>query len=648
MKPIALACVAVWCAGFVSAIAYAGDSWPPIAPEVWALKEDGATGTSGAVVLENRIAFLVNRIQYTYRVRVLSEAGRDAVEFPAFTSSAHGFDGRTVRPDGTSVAFSEKKDFQTVTVKTRFGSGTATRLVPPGVTGDCVVELRWFESALDAVGPLPPEYGYFHEWPLGGRYRTLVTVVDLGRAFAWAYELAGVDAYKPEVKERTYTIRNLPGLEPAPLSLESLRALPKLTVFWQPDDLRPYAREGGASYWNAVGRLVYKDFFGKVSKGSEYEAFAREMVAGLPEQPRRKALALRERLDARIVNTSTLSEAEKAKRSEKQQKEAIVPRDLGAAVRRGSTTGFGMLLLFLQLAKDAGLKPTIALVTDRDVRIFRPALLAPFQLDDYLVGISEPGAPTMWLDPAVRFASGTILPQYQGTSALELDMDAWTLKPVVIQPQPPAYNARRYNYELNLGEESDAFAIKAEFNGYADYSERWRFMKLEPTEQARRLKEELEKGITGAAVTRTQVENAQSAEHNLVWTAEGRIEAEAERRRTIDPFPDMPWPVWVAASELPSTRTVPIAMPYLQVHEAISTVRRPAGYRLITGRPVQLTSPFGSVSLRLKDLPSGVEAVLRVEIKTLFLRSEGYADLKELLASIQDACGRRFILEKER
>jgi len=636
------------CAALTGATANAGDAWPPIPPEVWAMKEDTADGTVGAVVLENRIAFQTNRIQYTYRVRVLSERGRDAVEFPAFTRSAYGFDGRTVHADGTSVAFSEKKDFQSVTVKTRFGSGTVSRLVPPGVTGNCVVELRWTESTMDSVGPMPPEYGSFHEWTLGGRYKTRLTVIDLGRAFAWAYELAGLDTNKPEVNGRVYTIRNLPPVEPAPLSLDALSGLPRFTVFWQPDSLASYVHDGGAAYWNAVGRLIYKDFLGRASRGAEYEAFAREILAGLPEQPRRKALTLRERLDARILNTDLLTVAEKAKLSEKQLRDTIDPHDLGAAVRRGSTNGFGMMLLFLNLAKDAGLKPTVALVADREQRIFRPSLLAPFQFGQYLVGVADPGSPTMWLDPALRFGSSTLLPAYQGTKGLELDIDAWTAKPVSIPAQPAAYNVRRYTYDLNLGEDADQFAIKAEFNGYPDYEVRWRYLKFEPAEQARKLKEELEQSLSGWEMTRTQVDNAQAADQNVTWTAEGRIEAEAERHRTVRPFPSMPWPLWVSASELASTRTQPVVLPFLQVHAAQSTVRYPAGYRLITGEPMQHANALGSVSLTMKHTPSTLVAVLRVDINKLQLPAEAYGDLKELLAWIQDACGRTFILEKER
>jgi hypothetical protein len=37
-----------------------------------------------------------------------------------------------------------------------------------------------------------------------------------------------------------------------------------------------------------------------------------------------------------------------------------------------------------------------------------------------------------------------------------------------------------------------------------------------------------------------------------------------------------------------------------------------------------------------------------VDVNKLFLPAEAYGDLKDFLAWIQDACGRTFILEKER
>lgn len=641
--------VLVWLAALRPTPALAGASWAPIPAEVWAMKEDPAGGTVGAVVLENRIAFENNRIQYTYRARILSAQGRDAAEFPPFTSSAYGFDGRTVQPDGKVVAFSTKKDFETVTVKSRFGSGTVSRLVPPGVSDDCVVELRWYESAQDAVGPLPPEYGFFHEWTLGHRYRTLASVLDIPKTFPWAYDLRGVDAYKPDVKDQhLYTVRDLPPVERVPLSLDSLRGLPRLTVFWQPGPLRPYVGGGHQEYWNAVGRLVLKDWLGKASKGSDYQALSRELLQGLPDGPRRKALALREKLDGRIVNLDSLTIAERAKRSEDLAK-TVDPSDLGAAARRGSTTGHGMFLLLLHLAKDAGLKPTVVLVADREERIFRPTLLAPFQLDHYLIGVSEPTRPTLWLDPTARFAGAVIRPEYQGTSGLEVDTDEWTLKQTSIPAQPAAYNVRRYTYQLDLGEEEDQLRLKAEFSGYPDWAERWRFLKLEPAEQSRRLKEDLEKEITGAEVTHAQVDNAQSPDQGLAWTAEARIEVEPGRRRTVSLFRAMPWPLWVPTAELAATRTVPIVMSYLQAHGAKATVTYPAGHRLITGGPVQQSNSLGSVTLSIRQTaPATVEAVLRVEITTLVLPAASYGELKDFIGWVQDACGRTFILENQR
>lgn len=652
-----------WLFGFGPVLARAADEWPAIAPEVWAMREDAATGTVGAVILESRIKFRAIRLEYTYRVRILSEQGRDAAAFPLPSRSAYGLEGRTVYPDGTSVPFSEKTEFRPVMGKPTLGSARVFGRVPPGVNGNCVVELRWYESTNPpgwAGGTLPPEYGRFHEWELGSHYRTLLSVVDLGPTFNWAYEISGLDTHKPEVNGRVFTIRNLPAVERAPLSLPPLRPAPRLTAFWQPPALSRFVREGEAAYWNAVARLEYKPLFSKVSKGGEYEAFAREILAGLPPDPATRALALRAKLDARIVNTDAMTVAEKALRTASERRRPPDPGDLGAAVRRGNTTGFGMLLLFLELARDAGLRPTVALVADRDERLFRPALLAPFQLGQYswyartwdphnggLVGITVPGAATLWLDPSLRFGSATILPAYQGTAALELDTEAWTLKPISIPTQPAASNVRRFAYELDLREKSDAFKVKAQFSGYPDYLEHRRFGLEESAEQVRRLKESLQEEIAGAEVTRTQVDHAQDPAANVEWAAEGRIEAEPARRRAFRPFPAMPWPLRVSPAALSSTRTAPIVMPYLQVHAAEAIVRVPAGYRLITGEPVEHSNSFGSVSLTTNPTASGVSAVLRVEITKLVQPAEAYADLKEFLAWIEDACGRSFILEKE-
>ncbi len=623
-------------------------SWPPIPAGVWAIKEDPAKGIKGAVVLEDRLSIRGNHLEYLYRVRILSEAGRDAAELPALPNEAYDVDGRTVFADGREVRFSDKKDLQTVAVKARGESQVRSKIAPPGVTGDCVVEMRWKEAA-DEGGPLPAHYGYFHQFALGNRYPTLAATVELPLQFPWSYVFTGPKDLKPEVKDRlVYTFRDIPAIEDVPFLLDPLRDLPRFTVFWQPETLVTFAHEGQISYWKGVARLVYKEWFGKTGKGGDLEAFTREMLKGLPEDPQGKGVELMLRLDGRIANLSALTYEEKGKRKEGDDKE-INSSDLAATVRRGQTDGFGMLLLYLHLLKQAGLKPTVALVADRDRIFFRETLLTPFQLDRQLVGIAAPGRSTIWVDPTLRFASpGLVLPDYQGTRGLEVDLETWQVKPAKISAQPAAFNVRQFSYEITAGEEEDAFKVVAAFSGYPEYAQRRRFMALEPKEQARTLKEDLEADLRRATLTRTAVLHAQDPKENVSWEAEGRLEVDAGRRRTLDPFPAMPWAVPIP-SALPEGRTHLIVMPYSRTQVARSRVRMPPGYRLSLNEPLNRANQLGTVVFSAKEVEPGVaEAVMRVELTAVVLQPEAYGELKDYLAWVEDASRRTLTLERAR
>jgi len=52
------------------------ESWAPIPPEVWAIKEDPAKGIRDAVVLENRVRFTHVRTEFVLRARILSGGNR--------------------------------------------------------------------------------------------------------------------------------------------------------------------------------------------------------------------------------------------------------------------------------------------------------------------------------------------------------------------------------------------------------------------------------------------------------------------------------------------------------------------------------------------------------------------------------------------
>jgi hypothetical protein len=537
---------------------------------------------------------------------------------------------------------------QNVKVKTKGEDGTVSRLAPPGVTGNCVVEVRWRESAMDAPGPLPESYGYFHQWELGNRYKTLLTAVDLPMHFEWGFLFSGPEAQMPKVEKNTYTAHNIPAAEEVAFGLAPLRERPRLTVFWQPETLTGSAREGRVSYWNAVGKQVYKDWVTKVTKGPAFAALARELATDLPgDSAQMRALHLMSRLDAKIVNTDALTWEEKSHQTKDEDKRPKAA-DLEAAARTHRTSGYGMFLMYVQLLKNVGITPKVAFVTPRSRRIFNENLLSPFQLDEQIVGI--PGGPnqdTIWVDPSERFASpGLIWPEYQGTRGLEVDLDTWEVKSTMLPVQASAYNVRVFQYVITPDEEDDRFQLTARFSGYPEYVERRRFMALEPKEQSRTLKEDLEEDLVGATISKAEVHEAHSAGLNVRWEVEGRVEREAGRRRTVRPFPGLPAPL-PAPDSLPESRSMLIVLPYARTHAASSQIHVPEGYRLAPVEPFNKANVVGTVSWSAAQAsPELAKVALKVEIQSALHPPEHYAALKEFLAWVREARGRVLTLER--
>ena len=171
-------------------------------------------------------------------------------------------------------------------------------------------------------------------------------------------------------------------------------------------------------------------------------------------------------------------------------------------------------------------------------------------------------------------------------------------------------------------------------------------MALEPKEQARTLKEDLEEDLKGATITRTEVVGTHDAKLNVGWQAEGRLEVEGSRRRTLRPFPAMPRAVPIP-SALAERRTLPIVMPYSRMQVARSRVQLPPGYRLSRSEPMDRANDVGSVSFSAKEAEPGIaEASMKVELKAVFLPAEKYQDVKDYLAWVRDAANRTLTLER--
>lgn len=626
--------------------------------DVWNLKEDPGKGIRDAIVLEDKVSFRGTYVEFTYRVRILSEAGKAAAEFNAFSDQSYDFKGRTLTPDGKSVEFNKRKDFQEKTqVQTAFGELKSTKVVPPGLTGNCVVELTWKESCdRDAGSPLPARWGNYGQIPIGNAHFTQVATVELPASFPWSHAVFPTATQKPETSNRggyrIYTFRNVPAAEPVPYTLDVTRDIPRFVTWRQPEVMTYVAKSGGPdAYWKQAANAFVRPYLESIKVGDRYRALMAELTGGLQGTPAEKASTLLRRLDKRIRNTSRPTHAEAAAKTKKEDKREIESPDLDKAAQKGETDATGMFLLYYQMLRDAGLAPKLGWVADRDRGLFVLEFPCVYQFNDILLGVKDPEKGGMvWFDPGLRWAPpGLVHPNYQGTPGLVIDPATWGHSQLQFPSQPAVFNQRRWIYRVEMGEEEDRFKLKALFSGYPEYAERRDYLALDLAGQSKKLKEDFSERLKEAEITRAEVLNAQNPDANLEWVVEGRREQDSGRRRTVSPFPGMPSPVWIPPS-LPAQRKDPIVIPYQRIVLAESVITLPQGFRHGTFTPLVKSNPFGVVRWSAEATEAegkpALKVSLRVESHGLFFPASEYGAFKEFLGWVDDARSRTLILEK--
>lgn len=632
----------------------AGSPWAPIPTEVWANRQ----GPKGAVILEERLRIQPREMQTTYRVRIFSEEGRAAAELADVPQSVTEIQGRTVYPDGRVVAFDGQKDFAERKVETAGRAFSRLHLIVPGVTTDCVVEVRWRERSEGYLLGLPKRLasGLYGRWWLGNAFPTERLVVEISKNHPFANSILENSSLKAVIREvdgfRVLTYRNLPAWENEPYSLLTQGVFPRLEVFWQPDSLIRAYYQGRGPYWLEAFDRIYKgEYEDSVDMGRRFRAFSEALLQGLPEAPHLRAVELLSRLDGRIKNLSMATAVEKTG----------LPKDfwddyqykhLDRAVSTGLASGQGMRLLYYHLLKAAGLQPKIGKVVDRGHDRFDFARLNPWQFEHDLLGVQDPVKGTLWLDPTNRFATpGVIAPEYQDTPMIVFEpagKDAWKVSQATVPLAESASNVRAYTYILRLREDSDGFEVKAEFSGYPGFAERAGFLPLVPSEQVRSLKERFEEGRKSLVVSKVDIAEASNPSTPCGWKVEGAVDRDSGRQRKVEPFPGMPWPLWVPA-KLEERRSMPIVLPYRMVQRATSTFDVPSGFQIEPQPALRGQNRFGSVNWACDYDAATRKATIRLstEVATTREGSEQWRAFRVFLGWIEDACRRTIVLTRE-
>jgi len=622
-----------------------GKDWPVIPPETWSIKQGPGANSHGAVILDEWVRYGIRETEVRRRIRIFGEAGKAAAALPAF-NRIYELEGRTVLPDGQVTPFNQAKDLVTATIKVGHFESKQESLIPPGLTSDCVVDLYYRTGTY--------LYGTWTEIPILKDFPVQTKVMEMANTSPMSSALIGLVDLKAERvgagSYDSYKFMNLPAYEQEDYTLPTARERPRFLFFMQPFMLRTVERQGPDAYWKDIGIKYCKwTYVDEMSFGSTYREWSRELRSGLLGDPFDRAKGIQARLEAQIQNGSQLTTAELAALPKKAAEEQMRALDLDASVKRRRASSSGMHYLFFQLLSDEGLHPKLLLVADRDQRAFIYKLPNIYQFTDVLIGVESSSGGTQWFDPARRFfPAGILSPDFQGTKGLLVDPKDWSCKPISVGVQVSNVNQSRYEYELKLVDE-EAFSVKASYSGYPDYKERLRFYPLEPKEQERNLKEELESRLKSYTITKIAVDHALDGAKNLSWTAEGVKELEEGRRREFPPFPGLRYPLAIPGS-WPEKRTIPIVIPYCRQFTAVSRFKVPQGWSLGKDPDIIQGNDFGTVSWQVKETSIGdeklVEVIYAVEVKRMYADPSAYSAFRAFLAWIESASRRTLALDR--
>lgn len=643
-------------------VSLAGAEWPPIPGSAWAVKEDPAKGIQGGVVIEDRISFRKKEFERFKRIRILSQAGRNALDLEPYDPKAGSLEFRVVQPDGTETRFDPARD--SVEKQVVIGGITHAYRSPvlSGVSNDCIVDWRWREPLTGDALIMPARFGLSHEWRLSNQFPTSAFMIEIAKDLKGHHALLGTELGRPEAhgdaETFRFVFRSVPAEEAVPFGLASQMPGPRLAVWYPlPESLSEGRTGKGPLDWSLLAGALQKyyelDARGNpVKQGRSFNAFAEAVLKEAPRARHDRAIHVLKFLESNILNTSYPTRQERLNRPKSVVEEEADPADLEGAVQRGRTNGHGMAYLFYHLMKRAGVQPTLLLVADRQARLFDPGRPDPYQLDTAIIGIRSERGELLPVHPSKRFfPTGLIEAEYQGTKGLYINPYNAQAQVIEIPFQEPITNRSTYAYTVSVGEETDSFSFKAGFLGLPEYRLRSACLGMEDGGQPAFLREELQAQTRsgGYVLSEARIENAGSARQDLEWRVSGTVEREEGRHRTVHPFPGLPLPLQ-APARWPETRTQPIVLPYRMVFSASSRIEVPEGRQLRSVDPIDARNSVGTVQWSLKALEGTSGRVWAVSytvtITQAMLGREEYGALKTFLSWVNEGKNRLLILEK--
>jgi hypothetical protein len=365
-------------------------------PEELKMTSDPKAPGAPAVYLyrEETTSFSTASETYYARIKVLTEKGKElaSVQIPYLhgESKVDRVEGRTIHPDGTITPLNVKPE-DLVEVKGRGLQIDSVAFTLPDVEVGSILEYRWRVKFKDGA-PLPSwelQTGYFiHKEHFTYDLRSL-----MGSARNWTRGIVTPQTAPVTIvyKNNEFTV----DMADVPAAPDEDWMPPTNTIRWRVEFFSSDASSADGFWGLAVPSWKhYVESFLAPTATIKKAALALIAEGDTDEQKARKIYAATMKLD----NTDFSREKSEAERKKDKLKEIGGVDDVW---KNQAGTGNEIAVLYVALARAAGLKAWPMLVTDRDKAIFSAAYFSTHQLDDYVVIVNLAGKET-FLDPGQK------------------------------------------------------------------------------------------------------------------------------------------------------------------------------------------------------------------------------------------------------
>lgn len=604
------------------------------------------------------------KVIHRYRVvRIFSEDGRGAADFSDTYGSAKNLHGRVVTRDGKIIPFNDKEDLiEILAAKQRRKKVKARLLLPPGITRDCVVEMRW---DIKAELGLPEGYYSVRRDAAEDYYVHKKTFFVDGKlteaketfTFKQKFQLAMTKGREPIVFAQSeaeggmlYTWSNIPPRKYFPYGNAYL------------DGADPYFRTRKVPYWtntsdpnafwhNAAQAYIIPALQERVGKNRDFKNFVKQLKANMPKDPIAASQHIAKNLQNRLRDLEMLRPDQVSGYKDPENWDNTFGQILDKSFKDGYASRSAQAYLFYFVAMECEIPFKLLYPGSMDGPFFDPKLCYTGHLDfqsPYFL-VQTDNAMQIFAPQFRDYAFGVIPSKHKGAYAMTLDpYNDFAVGFMRVPQDQAALHMVRAQYQMNLDTNDQLTMLLTNLWGGEEEAGKRRFYFTRTLVEQ---KEYLEKSY-GSVLRDWQVEEAQLVDpYNL----EQQLTMQLSARRQLedfgtgilrlDPFPASFSPL--SNPDLwPDQRSQPIILPnaFQALDEAM--VQLPPGYTLRGDNNWQQKNNFGQVAFQAFQKEDKVFVRRTVVLARNIEQATNEVQLKLFLGWVENAYNQNIALVK--